>query len=1321
MIKLRNTLFHSSVLLFLAASVAMLSCSSPTAAPGGALEQGSLVLSFHSGSRTIAPTLSEIEGYVDHFDIVLQGPGGERIEIVRPNPSGSLTENFDLGNFAAGNWLISVYAEDASHTAIAEKLSVPAVIPAGGASVVDVNLGPSGGVGSLNVAIQWPGTLSIPSIQGTFQPQGGATTTLDFSSITTSGQNFSLGSLSSGNYLLTIFLYDGEVKLATKLEAVQVFSGIETQGTISFDLNDVNTPPGPVTTRTQRSPSGGTVTLEWETTDPYTKGYIIERRMGAETEYSEIVRGIAGPTGPFGTSAPFEYVDIVEQDIVAYFVDYRIKAYNIYGESSAENWLSYEITPINVPVISGLGWDTYIDTDRPTWTWTNPNSVLHFGVVIEDGNGVRPEVPVSLSQATDTPIFVPAFDVLEGEVTLTVREAGELSADTYTAYVDLQDPTLTFDPGPIITNQTFSINYTVDDTGAPENSGVGEYLWSIASGGTGQGLVNFTDAGTGNSSIFITDSGTGVNGTYRVNLQVTDRAGNVTNGVKEFIWDQDPPDIPLIDPILTNSVYDMPTLTIVDDHISSPGYVWTELSGPGDILFTDKFSSDTSIGANIGGNYVIRLNVTDDAGNTSTRDFDFHWDDEAPEVDAGDTVITNSLTVAMNGIATDGPTALSDIASREWSIVNTPSNPEASISISDNTALDTEVSATQGGVYTLRLNATDQVGLTASDTVEVRVDTLAPVVSLGTLYAVGDEFQFSDLSVTDNLQNGYASEGFTYQWTETSSPGNVLRFDPGPNEAMPLISTRDPQSPADDGLYTIQLVVTDAAGNSSLPAIAEVLIDHNPPDVSGKIISVDQGTANGFRLTWELAEDGDAAGIQYRISTASGPTADSDIVNENGTFRVELDWSDSFLSLTSPNRGRASIVNLPTGEIYYKIEVRDSLGNMTTYPIQSTTLTGSASSAKVMSNFSLLDHLGNPITATENDSAGVFQRNIANSVDKRRIILVFDLSPGATVQFNSAPVVSGVTEVDLSAQDNVFTVRAEDTSTATYTVKLRYNGTELTSFVIGNGNAFVPTDRVGIFTGNDITVDIPFRTLAGAFFKADIIASSGATVRIGGVTLVEDQLGAAPGVYSTAKTSTDVDYSIAGDGIASPTYSPLGLATFRATITVWAEDEVTNETYNLILQETDASEIPNGTFIFITDMRDTTASWTWNIYLGAEYDSWGMTFIDRYYGQMYRFIDAGAVDAASLSGGDDDKRFELQFLDGNNWSDDTKYSFSIFNMSGRDGSMNIDNEVDDPRILIDHPDSAEDIAPGDVIILHLDLPAANDRTLPVDSVIIDRT
>jgi hypothetical protein len=1342
--------------LILLAFFGVFSCTSPATGQGSDQgSQGRLVLSFGSRSRTIAPSLTDIEAFIDQFTVILDGPGGESISTVEANPSGSLAETFDLGNFAAGNWLVSVFAQDSAGISIAEKLKVPVVIPADGSATVDVNLGPSGGVGGLSVEIQWPGTVDSPSLQGTFQPQGGASTTLDFSSITTSGQSFSLGSLSSGNYLLTVFLYDGEVKLATKVEAVQIFSGIETHGTITFATADVNQPPGPVTDLTQLSPNGGAVTLQWETTDPYTKGYIIERRIKSEVDYSEVIRGVAGAAGPFGTSAPFEFVDTLEQDLGPFNADYRIRAYNTYGESASVDWSTFEIGPLNVPVISGLGWDTYDNSLSPTWTWTNPNLVTEFGVIIEDGGGLRTEVPVSIADTSEIPTFTPSFAVQEGEVTLTVRDAGEPSAGTYTAFIDRAPPSLSFDVDPVITKESFTPDFTVGDTGAPVNSGVDEYQWSISAGGTGQGLVNFSDDQAGNTSIFVTDSGSGVDGTYRVDLQVTDRAGNTVTQTKEFIWDQTAPVIPVIDPILTNSVYDMPALTIVDDHISNPSYTWAKFSGPGDILFTDQFSADTSIGANSGGDYVLLLTVFDDARNSSERYFDFHWDDQAPNVEAGLPIITNG-PVSLNGLASDGPTALSAIDNLEWSIVDIPSSTSASLTVVDSSDLSTEVSANEGGVYTLRLSATDTVGLTASDTTEVRFDFQKPTVDLKTLSPESGDFQFKDLEVIDPLENGYSSADFSYQWTTTAAPatsavGN-LQYTPSGNDAMPLISVIEPQQEAWDGIYTIQLVVTDAAGNTSDPAIASVLIDHNPPS-PGAGPTAGNIAANSFEISWDLAEDtGDEANLVYRIGIAG---SESDVVAETGDFTEVLSYGQAFSK--DADHGRFVIDGLNSGQEYwFKLQVQDSVGNAAEYPIGSETTLSSLRSGTELDLTTIQDQARNAISASINDGGTVFDVSIDNSVDKSRIIPVFTLgsgSEGASIAFDTdpgmgesyVPVVSGVTELDLSQAPNVFRVTPENGgSPQLYEVNLLYTGTELQvfDFIIPNrvddqpvGVDGDPMDGQGLIDNgaHTISMTIPFlvqsgERLEGAFYFSEIQASSGATVSLnGGQTLVSDpDSGQFPGDYSSPTLGARVDYMDAGNaGILRPSFVREGLGRYQAEILVTAENG-SSQVYNLTVQEDYLEEIPNGAFMMImewpTAVYSSNESSPAEIWRSGEFNRFGLEFLTPRHDQPYRTVYWNSIVEANINyqgSIDYDNAFEVQFLDGNNFTDSDKYGFV-----GIDNDYINTNLPIDERILIDGADDdgvPETIADGDVAILTVTLPNTAETDWTVDAYAIDRS
>ncbi|MBU3925792.1 Ig-like domain repeat protein, partial [Patescibacteria group bacterium] len=73
--------------------------------------------------------------------------------------------------------------------------------------------------------------------------------------------------------------------------------------------------------------------------------------------------------------------------------------------------------------------------------------------------------------------------------------------------------------------------------------------------------------------------------------------------------------------------------TVSDPDPSSGGliYAWTMVSGPGLITFGTPVTEDTTISADTDGTYVIRLTVTDNAGNATSDEITFIWDTTNPE------------------------------------------------------------------------------------------------------------------------------------------------------------------------------------------------------------------------------------------------------------------------------------------------------------------------------------------------------------------------------------------------------------------------------------------------------------------------------------------------------------------------------------------------------------------------------------------------------------------------------------------------------------------------------------------------------------------
>ncbi len=71
-------------------------------------------------------------------------------------------------------------------------------------------------------------------------------------------------------------------------------------------------------------------------------------------------------------------------------------------------------------------------------------------------------------------------------------------------------------------------------------------------------------------------------------------------------------------------------------------YQWTMISGSGTITFSSANAEDTNISATVDGTYIIRLTVTDNAGNIAYDEFTLSWDATAPAA----TIMPTGTTVS---------------------------------------------------------------------------------------------------------------------------------------------------------------------------------------------------------------------------------------------------------------------------------------------------------------------------------------------------------------------------------------------------------------------------------------------------------------------------------------------------------------------------------------------------------------------------------------------------------------------------------------------------------------------------------------------------
>ncbi len=307
---------------------------------------------------------------------------------------------------------------------------------------------------------------------------------------------------------------------------------------------------------------------------------------------------------------------------------------------------------------------------------------------------------------------------------------------------------------------------------------------------------------------------------YQVKVEAIDQAGYSAIEIYEFMIDETPPNVEAGSQIATN-------MQIFKDAISNDTtsgiaiYQWTKQSGPGTITFGTPNAEDTTIEADVDGTYVIRLNVIDNAGNWAIDNFTLIWDTNSPLINlnspANDTIIHPGTIIDI------------DVIDDGINIVNYSVNGGLNLTLNPSYVIDTTGWAED--TYIIDVHAIDYAGNTAVEIYEFTIDS-PPTVDAGSNLTTNT--QFLQNATTNDTGSGIAS----YNWTKISGTGTIT-FENASMEDTNISANLD-------GLYVIQLNVTDNAGNWAVDNFTLVW-DTTPPVII--VSNAINGTGIWFNVT----------------------------------------------------------------------------------------------------------------------------------------------------------------------------------------------------------------------------------------------------------------------------------------------------------------------------------------------------------------------------------------------------------------------------------------------------------------------------------------
>ena len=281
-------------------------------------------------------------------------------------------------------------------------------------------------------------------------------------------------------------------------------------------------------------------------------------------------------------------------------------------------------------------------------------------------------------------------------------------------------------------------------------------------------------------------------------------------------------------------------------------WLWTKISGPASFNIINPSDSTTKIKTLVIGIYQFELKVTDDGGLSAKDTMRVIVDavvttNHPPIANAG---ADQTITLPTNTINLDGSTSTdpeNNIASYVWTKISGPT----SINIVNSTAVQTQLTNLNQGIYQIELKVTDVLGLFSKDTMQVIVNAAVsnnrpPVAIAGndtTIQTTQTSCTPVPLTITLNGANSYDPDGSvsSYLWIGPNGIAN-------PNSAITTMTG------VFQGTISIILKVTDNNGAAGYDTVRILIIPANRPLIQAQLIPV--GTLSQSRFSFAAAAAG---------------------------------------------------------------------------------------------------------------------------------------------------------------------------------------------------------------------------------------------------------------------------------------------------------------------------------------------------------------------------------------------------------------------------------------------------------------------------------
>ncbi|MBU4779309.1 Ig-like domain-containing protein [Salmonella enterica] len=618
-----------------------------------------------------------------------------------------------------------------------------------------------------------------------------------------------------------------------------------------------------------------------------------------------------------------------------------VKVEDIAGNKANSAIFDFTIdTTVSTPVISllskddtGVTGDNLTNINKPGFAISGVDADAHRVVVQVMHNGVSEEI--ELSHLNGSWLFIPGNTWADGSYTLTVKVEDKAGNTNYSAPLTVVIDTQIAIDGVELVNDSGvkGDNMTNDDRPhfrVTVPTDVNEVRLSIDGGNS---WVQATPGVAGSwEYIWPTDL---ADGQYTLTVEATDKAGNTVTKTIDFAVDttlsvpvivlDSADDTGIQGDNMTNSTQPTFALQHIDDDavrvtvsVEHGGVTTTfdATKGTGGWTFTPT-------GSWADGDYTLSVSVEDKAGNTS------HSASLTVTVDT-QIAINNIELVNDSGIPDDNLT--NNVRPHFQVTVPTDVNVVRLSIDGGKTWFNATQSATPGvwdyiwpddvadGGYTLTVEATDEAGNKATQTLDFTIDTTLSVPTLSL-----DSADDSGIA-GDNITN-VKTPGFTLNNIDTDVSRVIVEvMHNGIKQEVPLVQTGGqwrfaPTSDWADGDYILTVKVEDRAGNVKQSAPLTVTVDtHIAID---RIELVNDSGIPGDNLTnearphFQVTVPADVNGV--RLSIDGGKT-----------------WFDATQSATSGVWDYTWLTNVANGPHTLMVEASDKAGNKTTQKLDFT-------------------------------------------------------------------------------------------------------------------------------------------------------------------------------------------------------------------------------------------------------------------------------------------------------------------------------------------------------------------------------------------------